>query len=256
MSFRFDARSDEYIDILYRKGFVHIKNYFSEKDIKSVRIIADQAILNGFDNLDNKFKSGIEMPEADVGSYEINRATRSERQLKKTNVYAAANLLANFLSQKSTYYSFDHIIYKPAGCKTVSWHQDQAYKARVKKMKSVHLWIPLHDVSYNSGGMQYVEASNKGPVYQHERYENSQELYVENKFIDASKLIMHDVKVGDVIAHLPTTLHSSRPNFSNEMRKAWIIHFGRYGLYEPILPVNLLHYIGLLLGDRFSDRRP
>jgi ectoine hydroxylase-related dioxygenase (phytanoyl-CoA dioxygenase family) len=55
---------------------------------------------------------------------------------------------------------------------------------------------------------------------------------------------MVSVAKGDVIIHLPKTLHGSTTNAGAKTRKAWILHFSPYGRYEPVLPTNLAYYFG------------
>ena len=95
--------------------------------------------------------------------------------------------------------------------------------------------------------MQYVRGSNKEPLYPHKNVERSHVRFVDDKYIDSSRVVKFDTKMGGVVAHLPNTLHSSLPNTTDEPRRAWILHFSPYGQVEPLLPVNLIHYSKLLV---------
>jgi hypothetical protein len=243
-----DISVDQCFSRLQANGIFHVENYFSKQDVLELRKIIDSIVSNNSEFSDRHSNMlGNKAEEANNKIYEINRACGLDKNLKETNVYAGAKLLAEELLRSKVFYSFDHIIYKSAHSGSVKWHQDQAYKSRVKKMKSVHLWIPLHDISPDGGGMQYVSGSNKGPLYAHHKLEGSHTRFVDDDIIDLSKVVKCNTKIGGVVAHLPDTLHSSLPNITDEVRRAWTIHFSPYGQLEPLLPINLIHYSKFLM---------
>lgn len=229
---------------LLNDGFVHMKGMLAEHDVLHVKHILDE-LFKKYSQLSPTFAKIHDQNSAEQSRYniyEINRAIQQVGTLNDTEVFKACKLLISTIKRRNMYYSYDHAIYKESKSGSVMWHQDQAYKSRVKNMKSIHLWIPLHDISIHGGGMQYVSASHKGKLFHHERVEKSYSLSVHDDCICRDKVVQCNVSVGDVIAHLPMTLHSSLPNNSDSVRKAWILHFSPYGQFEPLLPSNLLYY--------------
>ena len=229
---------------LNQSGFVHIKNAIEESSVLKVREMID-ALFDRYQSLSDKHASIHGQEALDTSSreiYEINKAVRIAGQLKNSEVFRECNLIANQLLNKTTFYSYDHAIYKSPNSGHIQWHQDQAYKQRVKVMQSVHLWIPLHDISGDCGGMRYVSGSHKLPLVEHTKHRVSHTLSAVSSAIDESQIVACEASLGDVIAHLPNTLHSSTPNQSANTRKAWIIHFSPYGQLEPLLPGNLINY--------------
>ena len=234
------------------QGFVHMKNVIPESSICEVRRLID-SLFSSYQSLPEKYTAIHGQETSDTTNreiYEINKATKLATELKRTEAYKICHAIASQLLNKTTYYSYDHAIYKSPDSGHVQWHQDQAYKQKVKVMQSVHLWIPLHDVSGEGGGMQYVSGSHKLPLVEHSKHQVSHTLTATSSAIDDNNIVVCDASLGDVIAHLPNTLHSSAPNKSSRTRKAWIVHFSPYGQLEPLLPHNFVNYLKTLAKHR------
>ena len=238
------TKFDEYRKILNKDGFVHIKNAFLHNEVELIRGELDD-MFHCFTDLSDahgKVHLNDDCSNEKTAINEINRILKLNPHLKKSNVVRKCREIARNLSGRRMFYSFDHAIYKSPLSGSVKWHQDQAYKARVKEMQSLHFWIPLHDISSDKGGMKYIAGSHKEKFFPHNKHPLSDTLFVSEDRINELNVVKLQVVIGDVVIHLPKTLHSSLPNMSDEKRKAWIVHFGPYGCYEPILPSNLLYY--------------
>jgi len=249
---------DEKRRVLLENGFVHIKNAFPVEAVEEVRRDIDRFFAD-FHRLPASYgkvhMSGI-ADSSDVKGIanvtEINHLVKLMPSFKRTAVAMRCRSISSGLLNKKTYYSFDHAIYKPPGSGEVGWHQDQAYKAKVKEMRSLHFWIPLHDVNLDQGGMRYVAGSHLQGVVEHDRHPHTHTLSVKESHIRGGRVERFPVAIGDVIIHLPKTLHGSLPNMGSETRKAWILHFGPYGRYEPLLPWNLFFFAKEILSSRLS----
>lgn len=240
-----EREMEHHCESLMKNGFVHIKNAIEPSEVLKARAILDSLI---FKHNKTSTKYATIHQSSDSSNYtskilEINHAVKFERSLKKSSAYTNCKKIAANLSGKKMFYSFDHTIYKQPDTGSISWHQDQAYKTKVKNMQSLHFWIPLHDVSHEVGGMQYVRGSHKSACLKHSKHEVAHSLAIQDELIENHRVEQCDAKIGDVIIHLPLTIHSSLPNKSNITRKAWILHFSPYGRIEPFLPHNLLHYL-------------
>jgi len=239
---------DEKRKALFENGFVHIKNAFPVEAVEEVRRDIDK-FFDDFHRVSashGKVHMSGSADSSDVASVanitEINHLVKLMPALKKSAVAMRCRSISSGLLNKRAYCSFDHAIYKPPGSGEIGWHQDQAYKAKVKEMQSLHFWIPLHDVHLDQGGMRYVAGSHLQGIFEHSRHPHTHTLSVKEGHIHGGSVERFPVEAGDVIIHLPRTLHGSLPNMGSETRKAWILHFGPYGRYEPLLPWNLFFF--------------
>jgi len=54
--------------------------------------------------------------------------------------------------------------------------------------------------------------------------------------------------VGGVTVHTPLTLHYTSPNITDDVRRAWIIHFGPFGQLAKLHPEVMLKIMQERLG--------
>lgn len=237
---------------LMRHGFLHIKNVLSVYAVEEAKYALDLEFSK-----ERSSRSGAIIEhgasDSDVGAIqELNHLLKSVPALRQSRLLTECNSVVNQVLGRRARPSFDHAIYKQPQGGSILWHQDQAYKDTVKKMRSVHVWIPLQDTNPSMGCMQYVPGSHQFGNLSHTRHISAHTLSVKIKDKACEPAVQVAARLGDVIIHLPQTLHSSLPNHSDEIRKAWIIHFNPYGYWEPFLPENLWWHtknkIRLLLG--------
>lgn len=236
---------NDFANTLYRNGFLHIKNVISYNEIVNVRRCIDE-LFDKYSNLPEKYRAihlARDNEANDICIREISHATKLLPLLAATHLVKQCKAIAIAICGKKSYLSYDHAIYKPPYSGSVSWHQDQAYKEKVRRMKSLHFWIPLHDICSDNGCMQYIPGSVDEKIHAHNKHPLTCTLSIDEIHINENKIVRCDVKAGDVLIHLPSTLHSSVPNNTSTTRKAWILHFSPYGRFEPVLPQNIFWYL-------------
>ncbi|WP_166259707.1 phytanoyl-CoA dioxygenase family protein [Marinobacter salicampi] len=236
------ARADDLSikETLFQNGVLHLSEALPSHHLLNARASIDELF-----KLPEKEALPVEpcaQPEEVRGSLVIerNHLLKEYPGLAKSEIVQACQKIATRLLGRSAFVSFDHAIYKWPGGGMVEWHQDQAYKSSVKSMKSVHFWIPLHDFDECNGCMQYVSGSNSVGLLKHAVRANSGALFLDHDKEWKRNVTVVEGKLGDIIVHLPGTIHSSLPNNSDSIRKAWIIHFSPFGYYEPLLPINIV----------------
>ena len=170
---------------------------------------------------------------------EINHSIRLNPTLKSSKIYRTCQNLSANIYQKRMFRTYDHAIYKNPNSGSVHWHQDQAYKYTIKKMDNIICWIPLQDTDIKHGCMRYISLKEINKLVSHNTNNTSKTL--EAEIPEDVSITSCETNVGDMILHLPLTLHSSFPNNSDEVRKAWILHFGPYGRFEAFKLSNLMH---------------
>ncbi len=124
---------------------------------------------------------------------------------------------------------FSQIFFKaPEGGGPKPAHQDNFYFGPDDPAGLATAWIALDDATVENGCLQFVEGSNRGPVYPHvappgEPF-NLQLTAVElarHRFANAP------VPRGGVSFHHGNTIHRSGPNHSPRWRRACALHYVR-----------------------------
>jgi hypothetical protein len=113
-------------------------------------------------------------------------------------------------------------IYKPAGeGRDTPWHQDEAYwnDRNAERCHSLSVWMPLDDVTIESGCMQYVPGTNAGDVLDHIKPDGPEPLHLKDP-IDLSAAVPCEIPAGGATIHYCRTVHFGGPNLSTVPRRA------------------------------------
>jgi ectoine hydroxylase-related dioxygenase (phytanoyl-CoA dioxygenase family) len=122
----------------------------------------------------------------------------------------------------------EHAILKPPryGAAT-PWHQDEAYWSPDLEYNSLSIWMPLQDVTVESGCMQFVPRSHSQGVLPHHPISNDPRIHgLEVDHLDTDQVVACPIPAGGVTIHHCRTLHYAGPNLSDEPRRAYIQVFG------------------------------
>lgn len=229
------------------EGFLSLPTLLSPAAIEEVRDLLDPVFAR-FAHL----PSHVARDLADVGavasrarSAEIERPSRIERRLRRTEVFATCRSLARSIAGPATRYAFDHAIYKgPFNDNATPWHQDHAYTGHQRLLRTVHFWIPLQPATIENGCMQFIPRSHVGGLVRHRLAGNG---HVRTAAVDADvQSVACPLPVGGVTIHSPLTLHYTGPNMTDVVRRAWILHFGPWGRLAKLHPS--------ILYDRIASR--
>jgi ectoine hydroxylase-related dioxygenase (phytanoyl-CoA dioxygenase family) len=113
-------------------------------------------------------------------------------------------------------------IYKPAGeGRDTPWHQDEAYwdDRNALRCHSLSVWMPLDDVTVESGCMQYMPGTHEGDVLPHVKPAGPEPLHLDPP-IDTSAAVPCEVPAGGATIHHCRTVHYAGPNMSAMPRRA------------------------------------
>ena len=219
------------IEAFWRSGFLAIEQLTSVDDLESIRRRLT-GLFRRFHELPGRhaFDLGDEGRHGGVQQIpEINWAIRLAPALRRSRAFTAAQeLAAELLAEPADHTGFDHAILKPPrnGCAT-PWHQDGAYAAGASLATTVHVWIPLQDVSLEMGCMQFIPGSHLGPILPHHRRDHRLSAHaMEVDGVDSARAVACPLRAGGATMHLPYTLHHTGPNMTDEPRLAWILEFG------------------------------
>ncbi len=224
-------------------GFAKVEGAFARDDMAAVEVLLDGLVDNARLSPDFSWRGALSPRLTNEPSHpEVFRPALISKALRRTNVFLECQLLAERLLGTRAHYLFDHAIYKLPNTSTgIHWHQDQAYLGPKIAVRSLHFWIPLQDVDEASGCLRFVPASHTGMVWRHTSAFEAHPHVLRAEIATPASVIEQPLNLGDVGIHTNFTLHSSGPNRTDAVRKAWIIHFGnRPRWYKQILRLGAM----------------
>lgn len=114
-----------------------------------------------------------------------------------------------------------HMIFKPAAAgRDTPWHQDEAYWDQPGvTAHSLSVWMPLDDVTVDSGCMQFLPGSHRADVVAHRNLGVGEPLVLDDEH-DVSGAVACPIAAGHATVHHCRTLHYSGPNYSERPRRA------------------------------------
>jgi hypothetical protein len=219
-------------------GFAKVCGAFARDDMAAVETLLDHLVANAGRSPEFSWRAVLSPHLTNEPSHpEVFRPALISKALRRSNVFVDCQRLAERLLGTRAHYLFDHVIYKlPNSGTGVHWHQDQAYLGPKIAVQSLHFWIPLQDVDEASGCLRFVPASHTGMVWRHTSAFEAHPHVLRADIATPASVVEQPLKLGDVGIHTNFTLHSSGPNRTNAVRKAWIIHFGdRPRWYKQVL---------------------
>lgn len=166
---------------------------------------------------------------AEESSPQILNPVNYAPQLHKTRCFQNAFSVARqILGDEARFFLDLSIFKKPMIGVATPWHQDEAYRDPRFEYKELSIWVALQDVNVESGCMQFIPGSHKGPILEHRSMNDdstSQALQCNGAF-DDSAVVACPLPAGGCTIHHPATLHHAGPNISEVPRYAYIMVFG------------------------------
>ena len=165
---------------------------------------------------------------------------RQRPELRETSYLANAQRLASELlgvDRSEVHYGGLMMIYKPAGDgRDVPWHQDEVYwEFPTQRCHSLSVWMPLDEVTPESGCMQFLPGSHQLDVLRYR--EPPGEPLVLDQPVDVSRAVACPLAPGGATFHHCRTLHYTAPNTSARPRRAFttIFHGPRTERTPPLV---------------------
>lgn len=217
------------IEEFHENGFLVLRNFASVEEIQKIIPIYRKL----FDN-----KVGREMGlQFDLGGADDNDEREVLPQilgpstffpeLKEGDHYKKVAQIAREIFNVPTdnVCGGDHAILKPAHYGSVTpWHQDEAYWVPDSIHEAFSVWMPLQDVTVESGCMQFIPGSHKNGILKHQHINNNPKIHALETFdYDETKAVACPLKMGDVTVHHCRTLHYTAANNTSKDRLALIV---------------------------------
>ena len=222
----------EQISEFYRRGFLSLDRVATPQDVAHIEELLE-GLFARFDELPKDSALDLGDKKTHDGQQripQINQASNFEPRLLETQYFQNASAIARQLLGDKFRLSWDHAIYKPPhNGKETPWHQDLAYPAQRNPNIinfGVNMWMPLQDVTVDSGCMQFIPHSNLGNLLPHHPVGHDPEVHtLETDGVDASRAVACPIPAGGVTMHQPKTLHYTGPNNTDNWRRVWILNF-------------------------------
>lgn len=135
-------------------------------------------------------------------------------------------------------FSGEFFIKEPKTTQIVSMHQDLTYWGLGAIDGLVTAWIPLSPATPASGCMDFVRASHKNAILEHE------DTFDKNNLLSRGQEVKVDVKPEDKVSieihpgqmslHHGLTIHGSGPNTSDDRRIACVIRYLRPDMAQQV----------------------
>jgi ectoine hydroxylase-related dioxygenase (phytanoyl-CoA dioxygenase family) len=133
---------------------------------------------------------------------------------------ALGRIAASLVGSASVRLCDDVVLVKEPHCdEPTEWHDDEPYSIATGQQRC-SIWVPLDEVTENSGALLYLKGSHRRFSGWRGRYDAAT-LAAEH----ACDVVTCPAWPGDVVVHYPGTIHSAGPNFTARPRRAFAPRF-------------------------------
>jgi hypothetical protein len=213
------------------RGFTSVARITSDEELARLGELYDwlfaekvQTVPGGFFDLSRPYESTGE----DLQPQLLSPETRFP-ELRKTALFRNGRVLAARLLgvDAKELRGWGHMIRKPARVGApLPWHQDEAYWDPAFDYRALGCWMPLDPATRESGCMSFIPGSHEGPVRAHRHVGDDPTVHaLETDDVDPSRAVAVPLAPGGAIFHHCRTLHSSGPNTSAHVRRAYANEF-------------------------------
>ena len=211
-------------------------------------VIADQLISpekipvlhQAFSDLFNgKFETGVRPDEvnwqqgtSDPGlTRQICNGWKANRDIARVVLgESLGKAIAQFAGWSGTRIMIDNVIWKPAGTKSLGYHQDNAFLSWFDPGEIVTCWIALDDTTAVGGTVEFVRGSHRWDLGEPEGEFHAPEDYRKPMLNAAARagvepgICFVEVPAGGGSFHHGCTWHGSGANLSDKPRRSLVLH--------------------------------
>jgi ectoine hydroxylase-related dioxygenase (phytanoyl-CoA dioxygenase family) len=219
----------EQVQFFDEQGYLSVESLTCPEEIFQIRNIIQNLFDRRAGEKEGAYGELIDGEQnATVNSPQLLNPVNYAPQLHKTNCFANALKIAKTLLGPDARFFLDLSILKtPKTGAATPWHQDAAFRDPSFDYREIAIWVPLQQVGVESGCLQFIPGSHKGPILTHHPMNNdlsSQALECTPSLDGAG--VACPLPVGGCSIHQPRTLHCAGPNVSDAPRLAYIMVFG------------------------------
>lgn len=170
-----------------------------------------------------EYRKKLELIESKIGP--LHYFAKTYTMMKWVYDVATNNTMLDFvedlIGKNILLYNATFIIKEPKSKTHVSWHQDLTYWGFDNNEKQVSAWLALSKADNISGCMQMIPGSHKNGFFKHKSTNDKNNVLLRGQTvsgIDLSNSKSCPLAPGEASFHHGLTLHSSKPNTSNDRR--------------------------------------
>jgi len=167
-------------------------------------------------------RANLELVEAQRGpmhyQYKVHTVMQSPYQL--ATLPNLLDIIEQLLGPNILLYSVAYIIKEAHSESHVSWHQDLTYWG-LDSDAQVSVWLALSDASEASGCMHMIPGSHTSGQQQHHTTQDKNNVLLSGQTVtnlDTTNAVVTSLAAGQASLHHGWTLHSSKPNTSDDRR--------------------------------------
>ena len=223
--------TSEQVRFFDEQGYLRVDRLTTPEEILQIRSIIQDLFHRRAGENEGAYGELIDGREqhAVVNSPQLLNPVNYAPELHKTKCFANALKIAKKLLGPDARFFLDLTILKtPKTGAATPWHQDAAFRDPRFEYREVAIWVPLQPVDVESGCLQFIPGSHRGPILTHHPMNNdlrSQALECTPSFEPAG-VVACPLPMGGCSIHPPRTLHHAGPNISSTPRLAYIMVFG------------------------------
>lgn len=212
-----------------RNGFFCLDRIAGPDDIVLIRGELKRLLSQGAGRAEGALTDLVAADGEPSLSPQIMNPSNYSAALRKTQHRANAFKIARAILGPSAKLAFEQMIYKPPGKGAPTpWHQDDAFTSDSDaEVAQISIWMPLQDVTPESGCMRYIAGSHLGPLYEHRSPNNDGRVNALECDLPegAPNPTYVPLYAGGAVVHHSRTMHSAGPNISANERMAYILAF-------------------------------
>ncbi|OON81083.1 phytanoyl-CoA dioxygenase family protein [Streptomyces tsukubensis] len=209
-------------------GFVSTGPLLSAAEVDTYREIYDRFLSGEIESGDKRSDLGSHVPRREGVEENITQImwpSALHKPVLDMPLHARALEIAKALIGDDAVFDFDMLIHKgPHTHVPTPWHQDAAYWIDLPDKRAASIWVALDDAVLDNGCMWYVQGSHKHPLRTHYPTSDGKNIQCDCSEDEPGATAV-PLPAGEGVAHSGTTLHSSRGNTTDSVRRAYILNF-------------------------------
>ncbi len=223
--------SREQVEFFNEQGYLSLNALTTPEEVAEIKAELEQMFAKRAGENEGAFLDLVagEDHKDDMSSPQIFNPANYSAKLHKTQCFQNALHIAKQLLGEEVRFFFDLSILKmPKVGAGTPWHQDEAFRDANFEYRELSIWLPLQDVTAESGCLRYIPGSNKGDLKEHKSINDdptSHAVYVSEPFAEETAVAC-PLPAGGCVLHQPRTIHGSTMNGSETPRLAYIMAFG------------------------------
>ncbi len=225
------SANPDLVGVFREDGFVFAGTLLSADDVDAYRAIYDRFLTGEIESGDKRSDLGSHAPRADGAEAGVENITQImwpsalHPPILELPLHERGLALARELIGEDAMLDFDMLIHKaPNTGVPTPWHQDAAYWIDLPDTRAVSIWVALDDAGPDNGCMWYVQGSHTRPLRPHRPTSDGKNIECDCSEDEPGATAV-PVTAGQGIAHSGTTLHYSRGNTSDRVRRAYILNY-------------------------------